>query len=101
MTPSPSQISLANIVQTVQYRFEYYPRKSQKINSHIIQNVFHTLRIILKQYKISQEKTGNWPNLAKGGGGTPPLVKYQTISRFFFWRVPLVQQCLNVGNEIW
>ena len=49
MTPSPSQILLANIVQTVQYRFEYYPRKSQKINSHIIQNVFHTLRIILKQ----------------------------------------------------
>ena len=55
MTPSPSQISLANIVQTVQYRFEYYPRKSQKINSHIIQNVFHTLKIILKQYKISWE----------------------------------------------
>ena len=49
MTPSPSQISSANIVQNVQYRFEYYPRKSQKINSHIIQNVFHTLRIILKQ----------------------------------------------------
>ena len=83
MTPSPSQILLANIVQTVQYRFEYYPRKSQKINSHIIQNVFHTLRIILKQYKISQEKTS-----LKGGGGTPPLVKYQTISRFFFEGFP-------------
>ena len=61
MTPSPSQISLANIVQTVQYRFEYYPRKSQKINSHIIQNVFHTLRIILKQYKISPH-FGQIPN---------------------------------------
>ena len=83
MTPSPSQISLANIVQTVQYRFEYYPRKSQKINSHIIQNVFHTLRIILKQYKISQEKTGNWPNLAKGGG-VPPLWSNTKLFPVFF-----------------
>ena len=56
MTPSRSQISLANIVQTVQYRFEYIPPKSQKINSHIIQNVFYTQRIILKQYKMSREK---------------------------------------------
>jgi hypothetical protein len=29
-----------------------------------MQNVFHTLQIILKQYK-----TGNWPNLSKGWGG--------------------------------
>ena len=82
MTPLPTQISLANIIQTVQNRFENYPPKLQKIKSHIIQNVFHTLRIILNQYKFSREKTGNWPNPLKGGG-TPPLVKYQTISLFF------------------
>jgi hypothetical protein len=31
------------------------------------------------------------PNLAKGGGGGyPPLVKYQTISRFFLLKASLI-----------
>ena len=49
MTPLPTQISPAKNIQTVQNRFETYLPKLQKIKSHIIQNVFHTLRIILKQ----------------------------------------------------
>ena len=42
-----------------------------------------------KAIKKICEKTGNRPNLSKGGGGgTPPLVKNQTISGLFIWRFP-------------
>ena len=54
--PPPSMFSSANIVYTVQNRFQYDPHKSQQKKSNIIQNVFHTLKINLKQYKIAQEK---------------------------------------------
>ena len=61
--------------------------------------MFHALRIILRQWKISRKKTGNWPNLAKeGGGGPPPLVKYQTISRFFL-KASLIQDVYNHMGE--
>ena len=40
---------LAKIVHTVQYCLEYNPPKLPEINSHTIQNVFYTLRIIVKQ----------------------------------------------------
>jgi hypothetical protein len=42
-------------------------------NSHIIQNVYHTLKIILKQYKIDQTSV-------RGGG---QFGKHQTIPLFF------------------
>ena len=44
------------------------------------------------------EKTGNVPNLAKGGGGgTPPLVKKQTISECLVVIECLVTQFSSKG----
>ena len=44
----------------------------------IIQNVFHTLKIILKQYKISREKTGNRQTSVKRGSALVRIVKSRT-----------------------
>jgi hypothetical protein len=45
--------------------------------------VFHALKIVLKQYKISLEKTGNHPNLSRGGGPTPTFGKTPNYFPFF------------------
>ena len=51
-----------------------------------------------KAIKKSYEKTGNVPNLSKGGGGgTPPLVKNQTISGFFIWRFSLAIEIIFIS----
>ena len=53
--------------------------------------MFHTLKIILKQYKISREKREIDQTSVKRGGGIPTLIKHQTISRLFFEGFPYMK----------